>query len=462
MKIKFTLILFFAVFTCQSILAKITLPNIFSDNMVLQRSETVLLWGWGNTGEEITITTSWDNKEYVTKTAITAKWEIEVETPEAGGPFIINFKGNDNEIILENILIGEVWLCSGQSNMQWSATTNAGIDNAQEEIKGANYPNIRFFTVERRTAEYPQEDLPGTWEVCTPETMKDFSAIAYFFARRLQGELDVPIGLIDNAWGGTPAEVWAAKSVFDENADLETATKALAESTWSPVVPSYLYNGMVHPITPFQIAGTIWYQGESNVSRHMHYKKLFSEMVASWRSAWGYEFPFFYVQIAPYKYEAPEEGAYLRDSQRKALKVIPNSGMVVVSDIATIDDIHPPNKQDVGLRLANLALKENYKSYEGEANGPLFREFKVDGKKGEVSFDHANGLMAKGNKVTHFEIAGANGQYHPAKATIKNDKIIVSSKEVKSPVSVRFGWSNIAEPNLFNGAGLPASAFISE
>lgn len=442
--------------------AKITLPHIFSDSMVLQRNEKVLLWGWGNTGEEITIITSWDNKEYVTKTKITAKWEIEVETPKAGGPFIINFKGSENEIKLENILIGEVWLCSGQSNMQWSATTNAGIDNAQEEIKNANYPKIRFFTVERRTAEYPQEDLPGTWEVCTPETMKDFSAIAYFFARRLQGELDVPIGLIDNAWGGTPAEVWAAKSVFDENTDLKTAANTLKDSQWSPVTPSYLYNAMVHPLTPFKIAGTIWYQGESNVSRHAVYKKLFSEMVASWRSAWGYEFPFYYVQIAPYNYEIPEEGAYLRNTQRKALEAIPNSGMVVVSDIATIDDIHPPNKQDVGLRLANLALKQNYKSFQGEVNGPLFKEFNIQGKKGEVSFNHANGLMAKGKKVTHFELAGDDGLYYPAKAIIKNDKVIVSSKKVQQPVSVRFGWSNIAEPNLFNGAGLPASAFISD
>ncbi len=444
--------------------AKITLPNIFSDNMVLQRNEKVLLWGWGNTGEEITIITSWDNKEYVVKTKITAKWEIEVETPEAGGPFMINFKGSDNEIILENILIGEVWLCSGQSNMQWSATTNAGIDNAQEEIKDAYYPNIRFFTVERRTAEFPQEDLPGTWEVCTPETMKDFSAIAYFFARRLQGELDVPIGLIDNAWGGTPAEVWAAKSVFDSNDDLASDIKQLEETAWSPVAPSYLYNGMVYPITPYKIAGTIWYQGESNVSRHTNYKKLFSEMVASWRSAWGYEFPFYYVQIAPFNYKTAEEseGAYLRDSQRKALKVIPNSGMVVVSDIATIDDIHPPNKQDVGLRLGNLALKQNYKSFEGEVNGPLFKEFNVQGKKGEVIFGHADGLMARGKKVTHFELAGGDGQYYPAKAIIKNDKVIVSSKEVEQPASVRFGWSNIAEPNLFNAAGLPASAFISD
>lgn len=459
---RFSLFAFFVLLVGHTLFAKITLPNILSDNMVLQRNDRVLLWGWANTGEEISVVTGWDNKTYTVKTAITAKWQVTVPTPEAGGPFTIKFIGDENEVTLDNILIGEVWVCSGQSNMQWSATTNAGIDNAEEEIAKANYPNIRLFTVERRTSEFPQEDLPGSWVECTPETMKDFSAIAYFFARRLQGELDVPIGLIDNAWGGSPAEVWTPFSVFEEHGDLATSANALESTPWSPVTPSYLYNGMVHPITPLKIAGTIWYQGESNVGRHEEYKKLFSQMVASWRSAWGYNFPFYYVQIAPYKYETPETGAYLRDAQRKALDSIPNSGMVVVSDIATVNDIHPPNKQDVGLRLANLALKEHYKAYEGEVYGPLFKEFLVDGKKASVIFDHANGLMAKGKTPTHFEIAGDDGQFYPAKARIKNDEVILSSREVDEPKRVRFGWSNIAEPNLFNAAGLPASSFRSE
>ncbi|WP_149277050.1 sialate O-acetylesterase [Pareuzebyella sediminis] len=459
---RFSFFAFFVLMAGQTLFANITLPNILSDNMVLQRNDMVMLWGWANTGEEISVVTGWDNKTYTVKTAITAKWEVTVKTPNAGGPFFIKFKGNDNEVTLNNILIGEVWLCSGQSNMQWSATTNAGIDNAEEEIAKANYPNIRLFTVERRTSEFPQEDLPGNWEECTPETMKDFSAIAYFFARRLQGELDIPIGLIDNAWGGSPAEVWTPTSVFDEQEDLEASAKALESTPWSPVTPSYLYNAMVHPLTPLKIAGTIWYQGESNVGRYEKYEKLFSQMVASWRNAWGYSFPFYYVQIAPYKYEIPETGAYLRDTQRKALEVIPNSGMVVVSDIATINDIHPPNKQDVGLRLANLALKEHYKVYEGEVYGPLFKEFRVEGKKIRVIFDHAKGLKALGKTPTHFEIAGDDGQFYPAKARIKNDEVILSSREVKEPKRVRFGWSNIAEPNLFNAADLPASSFISE
>ncbi|MAU70636.1 MAG: sialate O-acetylesterase [Pseudozobellia sp.] len=449
-------------FSSQVILAQVALPHIFSDHMVLQRNDEVKIWGWAGTGEELVLTTSWDSKEYNVKTPITAQWEVVVNTPEAGGPYQINVKGRDSEVVLKDILIGEVWVCSGQSNMEWSATTAAGIDNAQEEIDQADYPKIRLFTVPRRTSEFPQDDLPGNWEVCSPETMKSFSAVGYFFARRLQKELNIPIGLIDNAWGGTPAEVWATKSVFDENEDLNADAQSLQETPWSPVTPSFLYNGMVHAITPFKIAGTIWYQGESNVNRHSRYTKLFSEMVASWRKAWGYEFPFYFVQIAPYKYDVPEVGAYLRDAQRRAEQNIPNSGMVVVSDIATVNDIHPPNKQDVGLRLANLALKQTYGSYDGEVRGPLYKSHEIKGKTVEVTFDHSEGLMAKDKKPTHFEIASADGTWHEAKAKIKDGKILLSSKEVKEPTKVRFGWGNIAEPNLFNEAGLPASAFITE
>jgi sialate O-acetylesterase len=441
--------------------AEVTLPNIFSDNMVLQRNAEVAFWGWGNLNEEVTITTGWDQKQYTVKTALDAKWKVLIATPEAGGPFEISIKG-ENEIVIQNVLVGEVWLCSGQSNMEWSATTNAGIDNAEEEIKNADYPNIRLLTIPKRTSEFPQESVPGSWEVCTPDTMEDFSAVAYLFARRLQGELNVPIGLIDNAWGGTPAEVWTPVSVFEEHADLGEAAKAVENNKWSPGFTSALYNAMVYPIVPFKIAGTIWYQGESNSANPNTYAKLFSEMVASWRNAWGYEFPFYYVQIAPYKYGTEEVGVLIRDQQRRALKMIPNSGMVVTSDIATIDDIHPPNKQDVGLRMANIALKEHYKKIEGTVHSPLFSKLDIQGKRVEVSFDHAEGLFSKGKKITHFEIAGDDGQFYPAKAVIKNDKVILSSKEVKVPSKVRFAWDNIAEPNVFNGAGLPVSSFTSE
>lgn len=438
--------------------AEVVLPNIFTNNMVLQRNSEVLLWGWGDLNEEVTVITSWDNEQYKVITPLTTKWNIQVSTPDAGGPFTIHIKGKSNEIVLRNVLIGEVWLCSGQSNMEWSA--NSGIDNAAEEIKNANYPNIRFFSVKKRTSETEQDNLEGSWEECNPESMQDFTAIGYFFARRLQEKMDIPIGIVDTSWGATSAEVWTPESIFEESSYLKEQAKKIGDNKWAPVQASILYNAMIHPIHQFKIAGTLWYQGESNTSNNESYEELFSTMIGAWRENWGYDFPFYYVQIAPYKYGTPEQGVLVRDAQRRALKT-PNTSMVVVSDICTVDDIHPTNKQDVGLRLANIALKQQYDKFNGEVFGPLFKEVNILGSRAEVSFENSEGLNYRGKKLTHFEIAGDNGIFYVAKARIKNDKVILSSKEVKEPVKVRFAWSNTALPNLFNGSGLPASSFIS-
>lgn len=455
-----TMVLFIcAAFVVQFVHAKVTLPHIFSDNMVLQRNSEVVLWGWGNPGEDITILTGWNGKEYNIKTNVEAKWEIKVETPEAGGPFAIRIQGNSNEVLLQNVLIGEVWLCSGQSNMEWSA--NSGIDNATEEISTANYPNIRFFSVDKRASHKEQDGLSGIWEVCTPDTMRDFSAIAYFFARKLQSELGIPIGLIDASWGASSAEVWTPARVFEEHSDLKKASLQIGENPWVTNKPSFLYNAMIHPITSFKIAGVLWYQGESNTANAETYQKLFSEMIHAWRSDWGYDFPFYFVQIAPFKYGNPEQGVLVRDAQRRSLAV-PNTGMVVVSDICTVDDIHPRNKQDVGLRLANVALVQHY----GDTGhpmvyGPLYRELKIHKDRIEVLFDHAEGIYARGREVTHFEVSGEDETFYPAKAVIKDNKVWVSSKNVKHPTNVRFAWSNSAIPNLFNASNLPASSFRS-
>lgn len=452
------LALVFGLFTF-TVSATIVLPNIFKDHMVLQRNSEVTIWGWGDLNEEVSIVTSWDNTAYLTKTKLTAKWQFLIKTPEAGGPYTIQFRGKSNEIILKDVLIGEVWLCSGQSNMEWSA--NNGIDNVEEEIANANYPNIRFFTVTKRTSETEQDYVHGTWETCIPETMRYFSATAYFFAKRLQGELDVPIGLIDTGWGATSAEVWTPRSVFDADDYLKEQAAKIQDNSWAPIKPSILYNGMINPIKDFKIAGTLWYQGESNVANAESYETLFSSMITSWRKSWGYDFPFYFVQIAPYKYGTSENGVVVRDAQRRTLNV-PYTGMVVVSDICTIDDIHPTNKQDVGLRLANLALKNHYRIFDGTVNGPLFKEIEILGNKIEVSFEHSDGLYFKGKNREHFELAGEDGVFYPAKARIKNNKIMLSSKAVKEPQRVRYAWSNITLANLFNGAGLPASSFISD
>lgn len=459
MKKRITLFVFtFSLFFGASPLPAVTLPSIFSDNMVLQQRESVTIWGWGKPYEKISVSGSWSDQVVETETSNHAIWKLQITTPEAGGPYTLTIRGY-NEIVLENVLIGEVWLCSGQSNMEWSA--RLGFDNAEMEASQANYPDIRFFTVEHRTAKDPQIELDGNWKVCTPESMIDFSALAYFFARRLQAELKVPIGLINTSWGGTPAEVWMPEEVIAGDSLLSQAAALMPELSWSPYEPGRVYNAMLAPITQFSIAGVIWYQGETNTANPETYKEMLQALIKSWRTQWGFEFPFYYAQIAPYKYDTPLTGAMVRDAQRRALET-PKTGMIVTSDIGNINDIHPGNKQDAGLRLANIALKDYYHAIDQVVNGPLYRMHKVKGKTLRVYFDYGEGLNSRGSEPTLFEIAGADGVYYSAKAVIDGETVVLTSPKVPEPVSVRFAWSNTAEPNLFNGAGLPASCFQAE
>ena len=433
----------------------ISLPSIFSDHIVLQQQQAVTIWGWGKPYEKVTVFGSWDDVAIETAVDNQAHWSLQVQTPKAGGPYTLTIRGY-NEIILKDVLIGEVWVCSGQSNMEWSA--RLGIDSAGVEVSRADYPLIRFFSVNHRTALTPQIDLSGQWTVCSPQTMIDFSAVAYFFARKLQAEMDVPIGLINSSWGGTPAEVWTPEDVFEEKPALSEAAGLISPMGWSPKEPGRVFNAMLAPLVRFRIAGAIWYQGETNTANPATYKDLMAAMIGSWREAWGYEFPFYYAQIAPYKYGTPFTGAEVRDAQRRALE-IPNTGMVMTSDIGNIDDIHPRNKQEVGLRMANLALTGHYQVLDQVVSGPLYRSFNLEKKSIRVFFDHAEGLVCRGGPCTHFEIAGEDGVFHPAEAVVEDNTVVVSSPEVRTPKAVRFGWSNTAEPNLFNGAGLPASCF---
>ncbi len=457
MKTKIFLLSVFSFFQLSH--ANIILPQIFGNDMVLQRESEVYLYGWGAPGETFTIRTGWDGKTVEVKTGINAKWRVKVTTPKAGGPYEIAFKGKDNSILLTNVLIGEVWLCSGQSNMEWSA--NSGIDNKEAEIANADHPNIRFFTVAKRTSATPQDDLSGSWEVSSPETMAEFSAVAYFFARRVQEELNIPIGLIDASWGASCAEVWTPEYVFNENPKVLESYQLIQPNPWVPIERSTLYNAMIAPLTDFVISGVLWYQGESNTVNGENYTELFTKMIMSWRNKWNIDFPFYYVQIAPYKYGKPFEGAVVRDQQRKSLK-LKHTGMVVTSDICTVDDIHPQNKQDVGLRLANVALKEHYKVLDAQVHGPLYKNIEIKNKELIVYFDHAEGLHFKDQNKSFFEVAGADGVYHLAKAKIRDTTVVLTAKEVNAPVSVRFSWDNIALPSLFNAANLPTSTFKSD
>lgn len=445
---------------CVSVKANITLPNIFGDNMVLQRNSEVKIWGWANPKEEIKLVSGWNNQEYKTVANNQAKWELTIKTPEAGGPYTISIKGY-NEVVLKNILIGEVWVCSGQSNMEMSASW--GIENGDEEVKNAANSNIRFFTVSKSTALTPQNNVLGNWVESTPETMKYFSAVGYFFAKRLREDLkNVPIGLISSNWGGTPAEIWMPEEVVQNDPVLLENAKKLNEQEYGPHQPGRAYNAMIAPITGFKIAGTIWYQGESNVGS-LVYDKTLSALIASWRKAWNEEFPFYFVQIAPYKNGTNNfSNVTVRNSQRKILKEVPKTGMVLTSDISDTIDIHPKNKKSVGVRLANLALAETYKTNHNLVNGPLFKEIKTNKNKVTVSFDYAEGLYFKDKKSNQFEAAGTDGIFYPAEASIKNNEVILTSKKVFNPVKVRFAWGNTIQSDLFNKANLPASCFTSE
>jgi sialate O-acetylesterase len=455
-RIFLSLIVLTLIFQASS--GNISLPEIFSDNMVLQQKSDVMIWGWAKTGEKVVLKADWLTTEISTTVDNQGKWSLILKTPVAGGPYNITLKGY-NEVTLNNVLIGEVWLCSGQSNMEWSAAM--GINNAEEEIKNANYAEIRFFSVYHATSQYPQDHFTGEWKACTSESMRNFSVLAYLYARKLHETLGVPVGVINSSWGGTPAEAWMPEDVIKKDDFLREAASKQQPVPWGPVQPGRIYNSMISPLIPFRIAGVLWYQGEANTINAYAYKELLSALIQSWRTNWGYEFPFYYAQIAPYKYGRPNEGVEVREAQRKVLTV-PNTGMVILSDIGDTANIHPRNKQDAALRFANLALNRYYGRVKMEDSGPLYKDVRIDKNKVMISFDHADGLYVKGDKLNCFEIAGQDKVYYPATAKIKDNLVIVQSDKVKIPFTVRFAWSNTATPNLFNAANLPASCFKTE
>lgn len=448
------------IFLAQNCFAAIWLPSVISDNMVLQRNTTVTIWGWTTeTIEPITVTGSWDHVP-VTENAYQGKWSVQLTTPEAGGPYVVTIEGHES-ITLSNVLIGEVWIASGQSNMEWSASR--GIDNAQEEIGHANDPDIRLFQVPKHQSPTRQDNTPGQWTECRPETMKDFSAVAYFFGRELHQELKVPIGLINASWGGTRAEVWFNAKHGDNDSSLMEPEKHFTENKWHSAQPGYMYNAMIAPVIPFKIAGAIWYQGEANRLDPYSYPKTLESLIQNWREEWGSDFPFYFVQIAPFNYKEKDAGVLIREAQLKTFKKVPNTGMVVVSDIGNINNIHPQNKQDVGKRLASWALAKNYGLTDIAFSGPVFRDVKREGEEMVVSFDYADdGLMKKGEELTNFEICGPDSMFLDAQARIEGNTVRVWNRKINNPLAVRFAWDNMAEPNLFNQAGLPASCFRTD
>lgn len=440
--------------------ADIRLPALVGNNMVLQQNDSVTIWGWAGPGEKITVYTGWDNKTATAITSRDAKWALKVHTPAAGGPYEIRLKGS-NEIVLKNILIGEVWLCSGQSNMEFSYYH--GIRQIAQELPVCNNDNIRFFNIPKTAAAYPQDNCPGTWEVCDSNSLKPFSAVGYFFGKKLQQSLGVPVGLINASWGGTPAEVWAPEHVVSDQPQLSAAAAKLVPADWWPHTPGYTYNAMISPLINFSIKGVIWYQGEANVKTADTYTPLFTGMIQSWREAWHKPLPFYYVQIAPFSYEKEYQGALLREAQARS-STLAGTGMVVITDVTdNVKDIHPQDKKTVGYRLADWALGENYGKTGFAWRSPAFKEISISKNKAVLSFsDLPTSLRINGKAPAALYIAGADHVFHEASAKVEKDKLIVWSKEVEKPESVRYGFSNTAIGNIFSSEGLPLGPFRTD
>jgi sialate O-acetylesterase len=495
------LLLFFAVPAG----AEVRLPAVFSEHMVLQQKQPIRVWGWADAKEAVSVTLAGNTTQ--TKADEAGRWQVELPPLVASKvATTLSVKGN-NTIEVGDILIGEVWLCSGQSNMEWPV---AASTDAQKEIATANDPMIRHIKVPLVQSIVPLDDFRSQWQVCSPETAGGFTACGYFMARKLRAELDVPVGLVNSSWGGTRIEPWTPPVGFQRvealqdihgsvlgrtpgtpqyrerleahivaleawtakaKAAVETAN-ALDSSPAYPQElvpftsnqdPSMLYNAMIHPLVGFPIRGAIWYQGESNHGEGMLYFEKKKALINGWRELWGQgDFPFYYVQIAPFQYgnEDPTILAEFWEAQQAA-EWIPKTGMVVINDIATLNDIHPPNKQDVGLRLALLALKNDYGKDDLVAHSPRFDSLEVMGNRLKVNFKNTGGgLKTRDNKApSHFEIigVGSNG-FQPATAEIDGDSVILSSEAVTTPVAFRFAWHMLAEPNLTGSTGLPVGA----
>ena len=445
--------------------ADVRLPKIFGDHMVLQGGTEVNIWGWADPSEEVKVELG-DTKANASAGA-DGKWALKVKTPPAAKGITLVVKGK-NTIEIKDVLIGEVWVASGQSNMEW---TVAQSKNPREEAQKAFLPSIRMIKVRHTVSDSPQDDITpefGGWQVCSPETAPQFSASAYFFARDVQSKIDKPIGIISTNWGGTLCEAWTSNGMLKSDEDFAPILDRGAKfDPNNPNQPSVLYNGMLHPILKYGIRGAIWYQGESNLGRAEQYGELFPAMIQDWRKGFGQgDFPFYFVQIAPFAYDKNGDTAQLPElweAQQEALK-LPNTGMASTTDIGDVNDIHPTNKQDVGSRLARWALAKTYGRTEVDYAAPTYLSMTIEGSKARISFNNAAGgfVYLDRHPLTWFTICGEDKKFVPASARIDGETVVVWNDAVEKPVAVRFGWSDVAEPNLFAKNGLPVTPFRTD
>jgi sialate O-acetylesterase len=478
--------------------ADVTLPAIISDHMLIQQQMPVRIWGKAAPGEAVSVELA--GKQAATVADAAGHWEAFLPPSAAGGPYEMAVKGA-NRITVHDVLVGEVWVGSGQSNMELGMTR---VNNADQEIAAANFPQIRLFTVNKKISETPLDDVQGHWDLCTPATVKNFSAVGYFFSRYIHQQRHVAVGFIHTSWGGTPAESWTTKQTLDTNPQLRNVNEEWAKvmADWpaanekyqaqlaeykaaaaaakaagspaptaprvpngvgSPNLPAGLWSGMVAPITPYAIRGVLWYQGEQNANAaHAYpYRYLFRAMIEDWRREWAQgDFPFLFVQLA--NFQSNGSWPVLRESQTDALS-LRNTGMAVIDDIGESKDIHPKNKQDVGLRLALAAQGVAY-GEKIEYSGPMFRQVSREGDSLRVWFDHTGSGMDSrgGGTLTGFEAAGADGKFVPAQARIEGTSVVVSATGLKDPAKVRYAWADDPTASLENKEGLQASPFRAD
>jgi sialate O-acetylesterase len=482
--------------------AEVRLPHVFSDHAVLQRDRPIHVWGWSTSGAHLIA--HFDRQQVAAIADARGLWSLSLEPESAGGPYVLSITGDGAEVQVQDLLVGDVWIASGQSNMEFPLQgfgPDTPMKNQAQEIANATQPKLRLLRLDHKSNDFPLADQPDEWTLCTPETARKFSAVAYFFGREIAQRENVPVGLIDSTWGGTPADSWVSMDTLGTDAQLlpafasraqfadeqmnldativgEKAEDAAAQREGKPVPkhpwhpdetswsPAELYNGMIAPLTPMTIKGFIWYQGETNSAhdRAPYYKSLFSALIGDWRSHFAQgDLPFLYVQISSFDSPGEDWGA-IRDAQRRTRDVA-HTAMAVTLDIGNSKNVHPSDKQTVGARLALAARHTVY----GEAvvsSGPLYREATrevgADGSSSlRVWFDDAEGLTSKGQALSAFEVAGADRHFVAATARVEKDTVVVSSAEDSHPVYVRFGWAGVVDGNLFNGAGLPASTFVS-
>ena len=510
---KVTVILSITVALALSASAKLKMPAVFSDNMVLQSDQKVAVWGWADAGQSVEVVFAGQTKS--AKGDKTGKFMVQFDPmPVSKKGRSLTVKAGGEKAEIKNVLVGEVWICSGQSNMQMSV--NRSKDFEKEKAEAARYPLIRMFLTTLKADIEPQKDCSGSWKVCSPETVGAFSATAYFFGRKIHQDLDVPVGLIRTCWGGTGIEAWSPmdslkkypsvmeyKAKMDKRAetfDADLAEKQYAKklADWKAKVkqakaagkkpprrprksihphkdqnyPANLYNAMIHPLVPYTIRGGIWYQGEHNARYHQMatlYRDLMENLVVEWRKLWGTEFPFYAVQLVNYRkpqvtpVEEKSGWAVIRESFLKFHKEVPGCGIAVGIDVGEAKDIHPKNKQAIGLRLAHQALAKTY-GKDVVPGGPIYNGMKVQGGSIVLSFDDiGSGLMAKDGELKRFAIAGADKKFVEAKAVIKGNTVVVSSPDVKEPAAVRYAWAdNPTGCNLYNKEGFPASPFRTD